>query len=206
MFKRITGSANYMTDPSGSARQEVLQGIPVHEIGEDVLSHPFYCSSVVHIPGEIVDPQTISNWTHFNHLLIHIQRDFYDNVIQAGYIQFLQRELNHTPAELLAGKLDLMLQREYANLYHYWYINGVQSPLYLCREYANWCHYWYIRAVSIPSPLEQFHYQFLFWIISVIAILCLFLFWHIKNKKRKNKKCEESTCWVNLSLFQSGRG
>nr|YP_010144821.1 hypothetical protein KYW51_mgp04 [Mirabilis jalapa]QQL93539.1 hypothetical protein [Mirabilis jalapa] len=187
---------NYMTDPSVSAGQEVLQGIPVHEIGEDVLSHPFYCSSVVHIPGEIFDPQTISNLTHLNHLLIHLKHDFNNNVIQPGYIQSLQRELNHTPAELLSGKLDVMLHREYNNLYHYWYLSGAQSPLDLCREYANWCHYWYIRTVSIHSPLEPFHfsinYQFLFSIISVIAILCLFLFWHIRNKKRKNKKCEES--------------
>lgn len=80
----LTGSAgsgsashhNYMIDPfgaSGSARQEVLQGIPVHEIFPDkdiwdVVTSPFYCSGAVHIPGEIVDPLTISKLTRLNHL------------------------------------------------------------------------------------------------------------------------------------------
>ncbi|MCD7454394.1 hypothetical protein HAX54_024761 [Datura stramonium] len=91
MIKRnglLTGSAphhSYMTDlpgASGSAGQEVLQGIPVHEIfpdkdiWEDILTHPFYCSPVVHIPGEIVDPLTISKLTHLNHFLINMRYDF----------------------------------------------------------------------------------------------------------------------------------
>ncbi|KAL3646593.1 ATP synthase subunit H protein (Va0H) (atp6H) (Atp6v0e) [Castilleja foliolosa] len=204
----LTGSAphhSYMTDlpgASGSAGQEVLQGIPVHEIfpdidiWEDVLSHPFYCSPVVHIPGSIVDPLTISKLTQLNHFLINMRYDFYEGVIQAGYIQSLQRELNQTPAGLLPGQLDFMLHREYANLCNSWYLHtsGAHSPLDLCRAYQNWCHSWYLKTLGIPSPLEQLNYPFILSIIiiciSVIAIICLF--WRIKNKKRKNEKCEES--------------
>jgi len=176
-MRNITRSTRCMTDlpgASGSAGQEVLQGIPVNEIFPDkdlwgdVLTHPFYCSPVVHIPGEISDPLTISKLEDFNHFLINMRYDFHEGVIQAGYIQSLQRELNQTPAGLLPGKLDLMLHREYANLCNFGYINGV------------------------PSPLEQWNYKFLFFIliicISVIALISLF--WRIK--KRKNAKCEES--------------
>ena len=98
------------------------------------LTQPFYCSSVVHIPGEIVDLPTISNLTKFNHFLVHIKYDFYDGVIQANYIKSLQQEVNQTPAELLAGKLDFMLHREYTSLcnwYNSWYLNtfGVTNPM-----------------------------------------------------------------------------
>ena len=72
---------NSMVDPSGasgSARQEVLQGIPVHEIFpdidiSDILTSPFYLAGVVHISGEIEDPLTISKLSIFNQLLVHIR-------------------------------------------------------------------------------------------------------------------------------------
>ncbi|KAL6491698.1 ATP synthase subunit H protein (Va0H) (atp6H) (Atp6v0e) [Orobanche gracilis] len=198
----ILGHSWWRHDSKHGLGQEVLQGIPVHEIfpdidiWEDVLSHPFYCSPVVHIPGSIVDPLTISKLTQLNHFLINMRYDFYEGVIQAGYIQSLQRELNQTPAGLLPGQLDFMLHREYANLCNSWYLHtsGAHSPLDLCRAYQNWCHSWYLKTLGIPSPLEQLNYPFILSIIiiciSVIAIICLF--WRIKNKKRKNEKCEES--------------
>ncbi|KAL6513793.1 ATP synthase subunit H protein (Va0H) (atp6H) (Atp6v0e) [Orobanche minor] len=153
---------NYMIDPSGasgSARQEVLQGIPVHEIFPDkdiwdVVTSPYYCSNMLHIP------------------------DLFDRVLEPVYTQSLQRELDVTSAELLPAKLDFMLNREYEN----WY---------------NWYNSWYINNLGggsfVPSPLEQLNYPFHFCILIIfIAIICIFIFWRIKNKKRKNEKCEES--------------
>ncbi|KAK8936468.1 hypothetical protein KSP39_PZI012641 [Platanthera zijinensis] len=89
---------------SGSAGQEVLEGVPVEILPqkwEEVLNHPFYCAGVVHIPGEIVEPSTISKLTNLNHFLINMKYYFYNEVMQPGYIQSLQWELDQTPAELL---------------------------------------------------------------------------------------------------------
>lgn len=56
--------------PSGSApvssgalsqSHPVLEGIPVpKEHTWEAVASPFYCSSLVHIPGEIEDPLTLS--------------------------------------------------------------------------------------------------------------------------------------------------
>lgn len=98
--------------------REVLQGTPILEKDmEDALASPFYCSGVVHIPGEIEDPLTLSKLSDFNKFLVNMRYDFYEGVIQPGYTQSLQRELDETPTGSLPAKLDSMLSRERAKFY-----------------------------------------------------------------------------------------
>ncbi len=93
-----------------------------------------------------------------------------------------------TSAELLPAKLNFMINREYQN----WYIH-------------------FDGGSFVPSPLEkQLNYPFHFFILKIfIAIICIFLCWRIKNKKRKNEKCQESNhvrarvLFKNLSLVNS---
>ncbi|YP_008992278.1 hypothetical protein Salmi_Mp012 (mitochondrion) [Salvia miltiorrhiza] len=173
---------------TSSSPSEILQGIPIQNLGieeSDAVSSPFYFAGVVHIPGEIENPLTVEKLTQLNHFLVNVRRDFANNIIQSSYTKFLQCELDQTPAELLSAKLDFMLNREYAHLYHYFQTLGTHNPLDLCRQYENWCHYWYLQTLSAPSPLDPFStdpvlYAMLF-SISIIAAM----FW-LKN--RKNKK------------------
>nr|YP_009121970.1 ATPase subunit 6 [Hyoscyamus niger]AJK91366.1 ATPase subunit 6 [Hyoscyamus niger]QEP94809.1 ATPase subunit 6 [Nicotiana tabacum/Hyoscyamus niger cybrid]QEP94850.1 ATPase subunit 6 [Nicotiana tabacum/Hyoscyamus niger cybrid] len=129
---------------SGSARQEVLQGIPVQDIFPDIdiwdiVSSPFYFSGTVHIPGEIEDPLTIVKLSDFNKFLVNVRYDFFGGVIQPAYTQSLQRELDVTSEELLAAKLDFMFNREYG----FWY-----DCYCNCKNPGG--------GSSVPSPLEQF--------------------------------------------------
>lgn len=116
-----------MIDPSGSARQEVLQGIPVHERFPekdiwDVVTSPYYCSNMLHIPGSIQDPLIISKFTQLNKFLFDLYEDFFDRVLEPVYTRSLQRELDLTSAEFLQAKLDFMLHREYENWSNWWSI------------------------------------------------------------------------------------
>ncbi|GER38232.1 ATP synthase subunit a [Striga asiatica] len=159
------------------ASQEILYGIPIDltEHNFDVLDSPFFCSGVVHIPGEISDFPTIFKLTKLNHFLVMVRNDFDRGVIHAGYTQYLQRELNQTTVAELPAKLDLILNREYANLcynYPYWYYQtfGRESPIKnFSEEYASRFHYYSSKALEGDSffssqmwvdfqgsPLEQF--------------------------------------------------
>lgn len=112
--------------PSGSApvssgalsqNNPVLEGRPVPEEHTwEAVASPFYCASVVHIPGEIEDPQTLSKLSKLNGFLLHLHLDLWGQ-IEPGYTQSLQRELDQTPEEFLAVKLDSMLSRERAKFY-----------------------------------------------------------------------------------------
>lgn len=169
---------------SGSGMPEViLQGVPVPPDMDlsAIYSSPFFFSTSVWIPGEIDDPITISKLSNLNKFLVIQRKDFFNGVLQPDYIQFLQRELDVTPPELLPSKLDFLLNREY----HYWYQfyapnNGLRVPN----------HDWYINQFGhfIPSPMEPLVYDnwFLFFIgIIVVFSISLFL-WLRKRKKRKN--------------------
>jgi hypothetical protein len=105
---------------SSSEEREILQGVPIQNLGIDAwdaVGSPFYFAGVVHIPGEIEDPLTIERLSAFNHFLINLRYDFYGGVIQPGYTQSLQRELDCTPAEALPAKFDSMLSQERAKFY-----------------------------------------------------------------------------------------
>lgn len=160
---------------SGSSEQEVLQGIPVQELVSNidiwkVITSPFYYSGVVNIPSEIADPLTIFKLSNLNQFLVDMQYDFFGGVIQPIYIRSLQEELYKTRPELLPAKLDSMLNIEYLN----WYINNPGGGGF------------------VPSPLEQLNYYPFHFCILIIFIAIICIFWRIKNKKRKNEKCEES--------------
>lgn len=106
--------------PSGSApvssgalsqSTPVLGGIPLPK--EEAVASPFYCSSVVHIPGEIEDPLTLSKLSKLNGFLLFLQQDIY-GVIEPGYTRAIQRELDQTAADSLPAKLDSIIRREHA--------------------------------------------------------------------------------------------
>ena len=104
--------------PSGSDSREVLQGTPILEKDTwDALASPFYCSGVVHIPGEIEDPLTIHKLSELNKFLVNMRYDFHEGIIEPGYTQSLQRELDQTPTGSLTEKLDSMFSRERAKFY-----------------------------------------------------------------------------------------
>lgn len=125
-FSSLLYSKNlYILEPSGSApvssgalsqNNPVLEGRPVPEEHTwEAVASPFYCASVVHIPGEIEDPRTLSLLSKLNGLLLHKQFDVCKmQMMEPGYTQSLQRELDQTPPEFLAVKLDSMLSRERA--------------------------------------------------------------------------------------------
>lgn len=105
-------------NPSGSDSREVLQGTPILEKDTwDALASPFYCSGVVHIPGEIEDPLTIHKLSELNKFLVNMRYDFHEGIIEPGYTQSLQRELDQTPTGSLTEKLDSMFSRERAKFY-----------------------------------------------------------------------------------------
>jgi F-type H+-transporting ATPase subunit a len=128
---------------------------------DTIINHPFYCSGTVALAEELVDPIIMERLTRLNHFLVNMRWDFYEGVIQAGYIRNLQRELDHTPAELLGSKLDLIFFRESLNLSTYvnnWYMQnlGVPGPVNFIEKYHDACFSNYMKLMEIPSPLDQF--------------------------------------------------
>lgn len=121
--------AMYMMAPSGSAPvssgslsqthpvlegRPVPEGTPVPKAEEwDAVSSPFYCSSVVHIPGEIEDPLTLSKLSKLNGVLLYLEKHIF-GVMEPGYTQAIQRELDQTAADSLPAKLDSIIRRESA--------------------------------------------------------------------------------------------
>ena len=98
---------------TNSGTNDVLPGVPILDMFpnisvDTIINHPFYCSGTVALAEELVDPIIMERLTRLNHFLVNMRWDFYEGVIQAGYIRNLQRELDHTPAELLGSKLDLI--------------------------------------------------------------------------------------------------
>ncbi|KAC9261811.1 hypothetical protein E3N88_46091 [Mikania micrantha] len=139
--------------------QEILPGLPVQG-NEDRIIQLTVSQSTVCIPGEITDPTTLANLTQFNTLMISMKHDFLNSITPPGYIESLQRELNNTPAELLAGKLESMYQYELTSLSNYYQSFGYSDQHYL--NYLDFCNERYHSVVPnpvetfIPSPLEQF--------------------------------------------------
>ena len=76
------------------------------------MASPLYFSSVVHIPGEIEDPLTLSKLSKLNGYLLFWDLDV-KKEISGGYTQALQRELDQTAAVLLPAKLDFIIAREH---------------------------------------------------------------------------------------------
>lgn len=104
-------------DPSGTNPHgaPVLEGIPVPKEQEwEAVSSPFYCSSVVHIPGEIQDPLTLSKLGKWNGLLMFLHENLFSHVIEAGYTKAIQLELDQTAPDELHAKLDSIIRREHA--------------------------------------------------------------------------------------------
>ena len=91
-----------------------MEGRPVPpEHTWEALASPLYCSSVVHIPGDIKDPSTLSKLSKFNGFLMFVHHDIHE-VMDPVYTRAMQSELDQTPAESLPEKLDSMMHREYA--------------------------------------------------------------------------------------------
>ncbi|KAD5318115.1 hypothetical protein E3N88_18061 [Mikania micrantha] len=139
--------------------QEILPGLPVQG-NEDRIIQLTVSQSTVCIPVEITDPTTLANLSQFNMLMISMKHDFLNSITPPGYIESLQRELNNTPAELLAGKLESMYQYELTSLSNYYQSFGYSDQHYL--NYLDFCNERYHSVVPnpvetfIPSPLEQF--------------------------------------------------
>lgn len=97
-----------------SQGRPVLEGIPVR--WEDIWDTPtaasFYFSTVVHIPGEIEDPLTLSKLSKLNGYLLFFDEDV-KKEISVAYTQAIQRELDQTAAVLLPAKLDSFIVREH---------------------------------------------------------------------------------------------
>ncbi|XP_022862591.1 uncharacterized protein LOC111382786 [Olea europaea var. sylvestris] len=92
----------------------VLEGIPVPEEHTwEAVASPFYCSSVVHIPGEIQDPLTLYKLSKLNGFLMFLQQDIF-RVIEPGYTKAIQQELDQTATGSLPAKLDSIIRRERA--------------------------------------------------------------------------------------------
>ncbi|RWR98175.1 cytochrome c oxidase subunit 2 [Cinnamomum micranthum f. kanehirae] len=90
----------------------LLEGIPVPEEHTwEAVASPFYYSSLVHIPGEIQDPLTLSKLSKLNGYLLFWDLDVKKEIC-GGYTQALQRELDQTAAVLLPAKLDFFIEKE----------------------------------------------------------------------------------------------
>ncbi|YP_717121.1 hypothetical protein BrnapMp023 (mitochondrion) [Brassica napus] len=150
-----------------------------------ITEHPLYCSGTVALKEELVDnPIIMGSLTRLNHFLINMRWDFQKGVIQSEYILNLQRELDHTPAELLSDKLNFIYFRESLNLWtrvNEWYLQnlGVPGPANFLQEYEEKCYSNYVKVMEIPTPLEEWNFKFLFSILA-IGIFCLFLFCWMK--------------------------
>ena len=128
IFSLLATEATYMV-PSGSAPMSsgalsqnhpvlegrpVLEGIPVpKEDTWEAVTSPFYCASVIHIPGEIEDPLTLSKLSKLNGFLLFLQQDVH-GAMEPGYTQAIQREVDQTAADSLPAKLDSIIRREHA--------------------------------------------------------------------------------------------
>ncbi|KAK1405831.1 hypothetical protein QVD17_42409 [Tagetes erecta] len=131
----------------------VLEGIPVQG-NEDRIIQLSINQSTVCVPGDLlVDPTINTNLTYLNHLLINLKHDFC-SITPPGYIELLQRELDNTPAELLAGKLEGLYQHELTSLYNHYQSLGHPRPLEQCESYLRYINEYY--NLCVPSPLEQF--------------------------------------------------
>ena len=82
------------------------------------MASPLYCSRVVHIPGEIEDRVTIDKLTELNGYLLYFSLDVWKE-IRGAYTQSIQRELDQTPPQLLAQKLELFVQAHKAKFEQY---------------------------------------------------------------------------------------
>lgn len=152
--------------------------------GSLVYRAPNFISGSVWIPGEISEPNTISALSNLNKFLVVQRHAFFNGTIQPTYIQFLQRELDMTSADLLTEKLHFILNREY----HLWYMDYAPSMGMSVPK-----HDWYVSQFGsfVPSPLESLYCQPSSIIrISIIAIIAIGILWRcwmllINRKRRK---------------------
>ncbi|KAJ9535631.1 hypothetical protein OSB04_un001223 [Centaurea solstitialis] len=181
---------NRMMDPLASS--DILTGVPLYKVpsvpykelwGDKITDG--YCSATVYVPAEISDPVVISKITRLNHFLLNVNFDFCKGTLDRGYIQWIQKELQSTPMDLLSDKLESVFHREYGkwgliynsfyqkatgsanpfnfhqeymNRCDYWYNKVLwgPNPFSSAHEHVEWCDYWYNKALSGPSPLDQF--------------------------------------------------
>ena len=165
----------------------VVQGVPVpSDVLSSVYRAPNFISGSVCIPGEIMDPNTISALSKFNKFLLVQRYDFFNGTIQPDYIQLLQRELDMTTMispQLFPVKLSWMLNREYQK----WYIDYAKG-LDIDVPY----HDWYVGQFGsfIQSPFEPLYcycdQPYYVIMIIIIAILSIGILW--RNNRRKSRE------------------
>ncbi|YP_010185087.1 hypothetical protein LI410_mgp099 (mitochondrion) [Apium graveolens] len=162
----------------------VVQGVPVpSDVLSSVYRAPNFISGSVCIPGEIMDPNTISALSKFNKFLLVQRYEFFNGTIQPDYIQLMQGELDMTTSIsplLFPAKLSWMLNREYQK----WYIDYAKG-LDIDVPY----HDWYVSQFGsfVQSPFEPLYYQpsSIIW-FSIIAILAIGILW--RNNRRKSRE------------------
>lgn len=105
--------------------------------------------STLCVPDDLIDPTNNAALTKLNYLYLHMKEDFIGTV--KPHIIPLQKELNKTPKELLARKLESIYQNE---------LTGLDNLFKLCevdlssKDYLSHCDE--ITRLLSPSPLEQF--------------------------------------------------
>lgn len=77
----------------------------------EAVSSPFYAASVIHIPGEIEDPYTLSRLSRLNGVLLYLTDNLFHE-IRPDYTAQIQRELDQTEPGLLGAKLEQICRRE----------------------------------------------------------------------------------------------
>lgn len=117
---RVLSLETHMMDPSGSGgpqTEPVLEGRPIPKEQEwDAISSDKYCSSVVHIPGEIENMITLSKLSKLNAMLLFLKDHVFGGTIEPAYTREIQQELDQTDENCLAAKLEFIRRRECTKL------------------------------------------------------------------------------------------
>jgi len=125
----------------------VLDGVPVLSTGERIERD--LNTFTLYIPDHLIDLANNKALTNLNSLFVHMRYDFVGTVTAAD-IASLQRELNRTPRDSLASKLESMYQNELTSLDNFFALckQNFSSEDYLkhCEEITR----------SGSSRLEQF--------------------------------------------------
>ncbi|GJR62149.1 hypothetical protein Tco_0115695 [Tanacetum coccineum] len=140
-----------MVGTPGLNESEVLQGVPIQiGLSTDEMAKRSFEESTLYIPEDLITPANNEALTKLNYLFVNMKHDFVGTVKPAA-IQSLQRELDKTPPELLARKLESIYKNELISLDNYLaFFEGNFSS----QDYLNHCDE-LARLVS-SSPLEQF--------------------------------------------------